>query len=98
MKDTSIPKLVYGSTLTGRRKVGPSKKDEGTNTVKTEKSCNGLYPVVVAIAVAALCYYYYYYYYYYCYYWYMCTFAVNLQNHVRPTVPYNSPYHVWEMQ
>lgn len=48
--------------------------------------------VAVAIPVAAV-----YCYYYYCY-GHMCTFAVNLQNHVRPTVPYNSPYHIWEMQ
>jgi len=62
MKDTSIPKLVYGSTMTGRRKVGPSRKDEWANTLKTEQACNGLYHVAaVIIAVAAVYYYYYYY-------------------------------------
>jgi hypothetical protein len=106
MKNTGIPKLVYGSTLTGRRKGGPSRKDEGTNTVKTAQYCNGLYPVAAGIAVAPVVYYYYYYYsyyysyyyYYYYYYGYISTFAVKLQKNVRPTATYNSPYHVWEMR
>jgi len=63
MKDTGIPMLVYGSTMTGRRKVGPSRKDEGANNVETKQACNGLYRVTaVIIAVAAVYYYYYYYY------------------------------------
>jgi len=58
MMDTGIPKLVYGSTMTGRRKIDPSRRDEGANTVKTEQACNGLHYVAAVIVAVAAGYYY----------------------------------------
>jgi hypothetical protein len=53
MKETGVPKLVYGATVTGRREVCIQGQGGGTNSVKTAQACHCLCPVA-AVALFSL--------------------------------------------